>query len=114
MGRCNCVSRFREGVFMEQIRVLFGTPAPITYPERDERVGLDIDVDCRINGFVMVSEYPAEYDNEESLKTAVKELVLKSLSDYLKNLNIGRPFFSHKERDALLNKALEDRREIED
>lgn len=93
---------------MEQIKVLFGTPAPITYPERDERIGFDIDVECRINGFVMISEYPAEYENEEALKTAVKEIVLKALSDYLKNQNIGRLFFSYKERDFLLKKAIED------
>ncbi len=93
---------------MEQIKVLFETSAPITYPERDERIGFDIDVECRINGFVMVSEYPAEYENEETLKTAVKEIALKSLSDYLKDQNIGRPLFSYKERDSLLKKAIED------
>ena len=49
---------------MEPVKVFFGTAKPIRYQELDERIGLDIDVDCRINGSVNVTEYPEEYPDD--------------------------------------------------
>ncbi len=96
---------------MESVKVYFGTAKPIRYQELDERIGLDIDVDCRINGYVNVEEYPEEYPDEEALKAAVKEITVAALTDFLHNLqkkNFGRLFYSYRSRDELLKNAVDE------
>ena len=96
---------------MEPVKVFFGTAKPIRYQELDERIGLDIDVDCRINGSVNVTEYPEEYPDEESMKAAVKEITIAALTEFLHNLqkkNPGRSFYSYRSRDEWLIKAVEE------
>jgi hypothetical protein len=96
---------------MDQIRIPFGTPESICYEENDARTGFSVDVKCRIRGFVTVSECPDGYEDEAALRSAVKELAISSLTEYLHNLrntDFGRLLCAYKERSALLGKAVED------
>ena len=96
---------------MDQIRIPFGTPEPICYEENDARTGFSVDVKCHIRGFVTVSECPDGYEDEAALISAVKELAVSSLTEYLHNLrntDFGRLLCAYKERSTLLGKAVED------